>query len=183
MVSDDNSITNERDMTLRALQLAIQMEIEGKRYYLKVSQESSNELGKKLLQSLAREEDNHRQKFEEIYKTIQSERAWPVTDFQPDGGKRLRTIFTGVTEATASSVKPLATELDAVKVAIDMESKTHDLYNSQGEKAASDAERGFYEALAAEEREHQLILLDYYEYLKDPAGWFVVKEHPSLDGG
>ncbi|GAH21770.1 unnamed protein product, partial [marine sediment metagenome] len=28
-----------------------------------------------------------------------------------------------------------------------------------------------------------LVLLDYYEYLKDPAGWFVRKEHPSLDGG
>ncbi|GAI26187.1 unnamed protein product, partial [marine sediment metagenome] len=41
----------------------------------------------------------------------------------------------------------------------------------------------FYETLAAEEREHHLILLDYYEYLKDPAGWFVKKEHPSLDGG
>jgi hypothetical protein len=37
--------------------------------------------------------------------------------------------------------------------------------------------------VAAEEREHHLILLDYYEYLKDPAGWFVKKEHPSLDGG
>ena len=33
------------------------------------------------------------------------------------------------------------------------------------------------------EKEHQLVLLDYYEYLKDPAGWFVKKEHPSLDGG
>ena len=183
MVSGENSMTNEQDRTLQALQSAIQMEIEGKEHYLKASQESSNELGKKLLQSLATEEDNHRQKFEEIYKAIQSKRAWPVIDFHPDGGKRLRTIFTGVIEKTGSSIKPLATELDAVQMAIGMESKTHDFYKSQGEKATADAERGFYEALAGEEREHHLILLDYYEYLKDPAGWFVGKEHPSLDGG
>jgi len=30
---------------------------------------------------------------------------------------------------------------------------------------------------------HELALIDYYDYLSDPAGWFVKKEHPSLDGG
>jgi len=57
---------------MEALQIAIRMEIDGKEYYLKVSQESSSELGKKLLQSLATEEDTHRQKFEEIYDAIQT---------------------------------------------------------------------------------------------------------------
>jgi len=56
-------------------------------------------------------------------------------------------------------------------------------YQSQGKDATYDAERDFYETLAAEEREHHQVLLDYYEYLKDPAAWFVSKEHPSLDGG
>ena len=45
----------EKDKTLEALQTAIQVEIEGKGYYLKASQESSNELGKKLLEPLATE--------------------------------------------------------------------------------------------------------------------------------
>ncbi len=80
-------------------------------------------------------------------------------------------------------MKASTTELDAIQTAMDMESKTYDFYKSQGTKAAYDAERDFYETLAAEEREHHLILLDYYEYLSDPAGWFVKKEHPSLDGG
>ncbi len=66
---------------------------------------------------------------------------------------------------------------------MDMENKTYDFYKSQGKNATYDAERDFYEALAAQERGHHMVLLDYYEYLKDPAGWFVKKEHPSLDGG
>jgi len=176
-------MVTEKDKTLEALQIAIQMEIDGKEFYLKASQESSNELGKKLLESLAREEDTHRQKFEEIYNAIQSKKAWPTTYFQPDGGKSLRTIFAKATEEMGSNIKALATELDAVQTAMGMENKTYDFYKSQAEKAKYDAEAGFYESLAAEEREHHLILLDYYEYLKDPAGWFVKKEHPSLDGG
>jgi rubrerythrin len=171
----------EQAKTLKALQAAIQMEIEGKEYYLKASQESSNQAGKKLLQSLAGEEDIHRQKFEQIYQAIQAQKAWPVTDFQPDGGKRLRTILANA--AGEMGVKAAATELDAVQTAMSMENKTYDYYTKQGENAIYDAERDFYLTVASEEREHYLILLDYYEYLKDPAGWFVTKEHPSLDGG
>ena len=172
-----------QDKTLDALRIAIQMEIDGKEYYLKASQESSNELGKKLLQSLAAEENIHRQKFEEIYDAIRNKKAWPATDFQPDGGKRLRTIFVRATEEMGSDIKALATELEAVQTAMDMENKSYDLYKDRSQTATYDTERDFYQTLAAEEREHHLILLDYYEYLKDPAGWFVKTEHPSLDGG
>ena len=176
-------MVTEQDKTLEALQIAIQMEIDGKEYYLKASQESSSELGKKLLASLAAEEGIHRQKFEEIYNAIRNKKTWPTTDFQPDGGKRLRTIFARATEDMGSDIKALATELDVVQTAMDMENRTYDFYKSQGKNTNYDTERDFYEALAAEEKEHHLILLDYYEYLKDPAGWFVSKEHPSLDGG
>ncbi len=169
--------------TLEALQIAVQMEIDGKQYYQKASQSSDNQLGKKLFRSLAAEEDIHRRKFEEIYNAIQNEKSWPVTDFQPDYGRRLRTIFAEATEKIGSNIKAPATELDAIQTAMDMENKSYDLYRSRSQTTAHDAEKDFYETLAAEEKEHSIILLDYYEYLKDPAGWFVTKEHPSLDGG
>ena len=173
----------EQNKTFEALQTAIQMEIDGKEFYLKASQESSNELGKKLLQTLATEEDHHRRKFEEIYNAIVSEMDWPKTDFQPDGGKNLRTIFASATEEMVSSKESIPTELEAVQKAMYLENKTHDFYKSRSENASHDAEIDFYQTVAAEEKEHYLILLDYYEYLKDPAAWFVGKEHPSLDGG
>ena len=176
-------MVTEQDKTLKGLQMAIRMETDGKQFYLKASRESSNEMGSKLLKSLADEEDIHKQKFEEIYEAIRNKKTWPRTDFQPDGGRGLRTIFTRVSEETGTSLKLLATELDAVQIAMDMENKTYDFYKTQNKNAVHDAERDFYEALASQEKEHHLILLDYYEYLKDPAGWFVTKERPILDGG
>ncbi len=173
----------EQGRTLEALRTAIQMEIDGKKFYLEASRESGNKLGKKLLRTLAAEEDLHRQKFSEIYDAVRRKNAWPVTDFQPDGGKHLRTVFATVVGEAGYSKQDAATELSAVKTAIGMESKTYDFYKARAGSAAYDIERGFYEAIAAEEREHHLVLLDYYEYLKDPAAWFVLKEHPSLDGG
>jgi rubrerythrin len=64
-----------------------------------------------------------------------------------------------------------------------MEMKTYDFYKKHGNSAKYPAEKEFYEKLSEEEQTHQLVLLDYYEYIKDPAGWFVNKEHTSLDGG
>ena len=173
----------EQDKTLKGLKIAIQMEIDGKEYYHKVCQSSEDQLGRELFQSLAAEEDIHRQKFEEIYEAIRSKKTWPETELHPDRGRRLKTIFAEATVEMASSIQAPTSELAAIQTAMDMENKTHDFYKSQGKNATHDAERDYYQALAAEEREHHLILLDYYEYLKDPAGWFVKKEHPSLDGG
>jgi len=174
---------SEQDRTLKALQTAIQMEIDGKEYYLKASQQSGNELGKKLLKTLAAEEDIHRQTFERIYNTIRKENDWPKTDFQPDGGRNLRTIFAQAAGQGGSKAKAATSELDAVKKAMDMENETYDFYKQREKQSTHAAEREFYQALSAQEKEHHLILLDYYEYLKDPAAWFVEKEHPSLDGG
>jgi len=176
-------MATEQDKIREGLRTAIQMESDGKQFYLKASQQSRNEAGKKLLASLAAEEDVHRQTFQDIFRSIQDNNAWPEVDFRPDGGSSLRTLFARATEQIKKSVKVTRSELDAVQTAVGMEGKTYDFYISQGRAALSPAARAFYEALASQEREHQLILLDYQEYLKDPAGWFVSKEHPTLDGG
>ena len=57
---------SEQEKILQAITIAIEMELDGKQCYLAASECSTNEAGKKLLQSLAEEEDNHRQKFEGI---------------------------------------------------------------------------------------------------------------------
>lgn len=173
----------EQGKTLEVLKIALQMEIDGKKYYQKVSRSSDNQMGKQLFQSLAEEEDCHRQRFEEIYDAIRNKKVWPVTDFKTGGGQKLRTMFVEAAEMAGSQVAAPATELEAIQVAIGMENKSYDFYKDRGKNATGDAERDFYEALAAEEREHHLVLLDYYEYLEDPAGWFVAKEHSSMDGG
>lgn len=176
-------MTQEQEKTLEALSKAIQMEIDGKEFYLKASSESNNETGRKLLESLSREEDYHLRKFQVIYEAIEKKMGWPKADFRPDGGKQLRTVFAESMEHISAEKESLATEIDTVQKAMDMESETREFYLRQGEQAVHTAEKQFYESVADEERQHFLVLLDYFEYLKDPAAWFLNKEHSSLDGG
>jgi rubrerythrin len=170
---------NELGKTLEAVKTAIQMEIDGKEYYLKAAQSSGNELGRKLFQQLAVEEDRHREKFEEIFKGFQKKKAWPAVNITPHDGKEIKTLFAGASK----SVKSSTTEMEAVQTAMDMENKTRDFYQKQAQGSSFEAEKKYFEILAQEESVHHSLLLDYFEYMRNPAGYFTMKERHSLDGG
>jgi rubrerythrin len=170
---------SEQSQTIEAVKTAVQMEIDGKEFYLQAAQASLNNLGKKLFTQLAAEEDLHRQKFEAIFEAIQARKPWPEVHITLDGGKHLQTLFASASKNVQSSVS----ELEAVQTAMAMEKKTRDFYRDRGKKASFEAEKDYYRALEQQEAAHHAALLDYYEYMKDPAAWFTVKERHSLDGG
>ena len=176
-------MAKEQDATLEGLKTALQMEIDGKEFYLKSSKASKNKLGKELLKKLAGEEDIHRKVFQNIYDTLKKQKGWPDVTFTGDAGKNLRTVFAQAIDEMDKSVNSMPQETDAVKTAMGMENKTFDYYNSRAKQGAYDAEKQLFSALSLQESEHYRILQDYYEFLKDPAGWFVKKEHTSVDGG
>jgi rubrerythrin len=176
-------MTAEQDATLEGLKTALQMEIDGKEFYLKSSKASKNKLGKELLEKLAAEEDIHREIFKNIYNTIKSKKGWPDIKFTGDGGRNLRTVFAVALEEMDKSVNSMPEEMDAIKTGMNMENKTFDYYNGRAKQATFDAEKQLYSSLSLQESEHYRILLDYYEFLKDPASWFVKTEHTSVDGG
>lgn len=173
----------ERSQTLEAIKFAIQMEIDGKEYYQKASRLSDNKVGMELFEWLAGEEDKHRRLFGGIYDAIRKQKAWPEASLQHSKGAILNTIFYKEMRVAASDMKATSTELESIAKAMEMENKTREFYNSQDRKAAYDAEKKLYSALAAEEEGHYLALVDYREYLIDPAGYFRKAEHHSLDGG
>ncbi|HEY31689.1 MAG TPA: ferritin family protein [Dehalococcoidia bacterium] len=176
-------MVSENEKTLEGLRVAVQMEIDGKDFYLKASHESSNEMGRKLLESLSAEEDLHRQKFEQIYQTLRQKKSWPNIKLESTGEQHLKTLFAQQVEKLGTGITALTTELEAVDTAMDMENKSYDFYKARSRTATFAAEKDFYEAVAAEETVHHQLLRDYYDYLKDPVQWFAQKEHPSLDGG
>jgi len=175
----ENSLKGEFERLAPDLQFAIQMEIDGKQYYLKVSGQCRNEVGKRLLAALAAAEDVHRQKFESIFEATREKQSWPKITLPPGGN--VKTIFAeAIAQATPGEVGP-SSEMAAVDTAIGMEIASYDYYKGRSKNAALGIEKEFYEAVAAEEHIHHMTLLDYKEYVDDPAAWFVKTEHPSFD--
>ena len=163
-----------------ALKTAIQMETLGRDFYLKASKNCGNEPGQKLFRTLAREEATHRRDFEKIYEAIRYEHAWPKT--RTSVGKiKHQPHLSSITAEICQMVKPEKAEIEAVKTAIKMENTSYDFYRKQSARAVYPAEKEFYTAVSATENGHRLALIDYLEFLEDPEGYFVSKEHPSLD--
>ena len=173
---------SEQARTIKVLQLAVQMEVDGKKFYQKASRKSSNKLAKELFRQLADEEDIHRKRFEEIYKALKRGQNWPDVEPPFEKGKTIKSLFAEATKALGSKFKVAESELEALKAAMDMEIRSYNLYHTRSAASMLPAEKQFYKTLAGEERGHHLALLDSYEYLSDPAGWFTKKEHWSLDG-
>jgi rubrerythrin len=176
-------VNQEQNRTLEAIKFAIQMEIDGKKYYLQASKKSDNKVGMELFKWLAGEEDKHRRLFGKIFGVIRKQKAWPEVGIQPRKGAILDTVFSKEIKAAATSVKADSGDLESIAKAMELENKTREYYQGQGRKAGFDAEKKLYLALAAEEEGHYLALVDYREYLIDPAGYFRKAEHHSLDGG
>lgn len=173
-------VSHEQEKILSALQTSIRMETDGKAFYLKASTDSTNDAGKKLLSQLAVEEDAHRQLFEQIYETYRKANSWP--DVELKASPRPSTLFSPAGAKSAKPAPAKSNEIEAVKIALEMESKSYDFYEAQLKTAGFDSEKRFYKALAAQERGHHLVLLDYLEFLQNPSSYFIKMEHHSLDG-
>jgi len=116
--------TSEQAKILQAINTAIEMESDGKECYLAASKESTNEAGRKLLQSLAEEEDGHRLKFEELYNSMLKGRGWPSMELKPDKVPDIRDTLVNTCQALGTNINGTSSELDAIQVAIDKEKKS-----------------------------------------------------------
>ena len=168
---------------MNPLEVAIKMETEGKAFYETASAKAGDDLGKTLFARLATEEDYHAAKAREIYENLERGETPLGIDGYLDDGKNIMTIFAKAKKRISSKRNVASNELQAIKLALEMEERSGKFYEEQSKTAKTQYERQYFGELKKEERGHYLALIDYREYLIDPTGWFFKSEHISLDGG
>lgn len=165
-----------------ALETALQMEVEGKEFYQKTGQKSVNPLVQELFKYLAEQEDVHYRRVKEVYDAVKSGNKWPQKESTFQRPKSLQSVFKDAIERMGTHFEAPSSEIEALKIGMNMEDKNYSFYRNREEEAASLAEKAFYKALTGEERVHYLTLQSSHEYLLNPEGWFTMKERWSLDG-
>ncbi len=176
-------MTHHIEKATKALETALQMEAEGKKFYLDAAASGGTPVLTKFFTRLAADEDQHAQKAREIYDAIKANRGWPASETVFKHATTLKSVLDeAFVDMDARPVKPAETELDAFKMAMALEDKSYTFYKTRLEEAESPHEKSFYKALTGEERMHYLALLDSFEYLSNPQGWFTRKERWGLDG-
>ena len=171
------------DERLKALEIAMKLEEDGKKFYVDASEKATNAFAKDMFGSLAKDEDVHLEKVKEIYKMLKEEGKWPKVVTSIGDVVKIKTVFPKDAKDQNMTEEDISESVKVLKIGIEMEEKSIKFYNKLAEKATDPFENRFFIALAHEERGHFLSLWDYREYLEDPAGWFGMKEGFRLDAG
>ena len=176
-------MSSSTEKRIKALEVALNNESRERDFYLKHAERTSNSFGKMMFQSIAKDEDEHYQKILELRKRLKEEGKWPETIPLKVKGVDMKSVLNKVIASIDTSAKVDTDDMEAVKVAIDFEAKGEKFYSDLRDSVEDPIEKEFYGMLASMEREHRLSLEDTYDYFKDPAGWYRMKEKRHLDGG
>jgi rubrerythrin len=174
-----SSKTEER---IKALEIALNNEAREKDFYLKHSSRTTNNLGKTMFATIASDEDEHYRRILGLHKRLIQDGKWPETVPIEVKGTEIKKVIQKVVDAVDTTAKADRDDVEAVKIAIDFETKGEKFYADLAKGVENPMEKNFYQFLAFIEREHRLSLQDTLEYFEDPASWFRVKEKLHVDG-
>ena len=135
-----------------------------------------------MFASIAGDEEEHYQRILGLHKKLKEEGKWPETVPIQVKGTEVKAVIQKVANAAAASSVADRDDLEAVKTAIDFETKGEEFYGKLAKEVENPMEKKFYELLASMEREHRISLQDTLDYFKDPAGWYRIKERHHIDG-
>jgi rubrerythrin len=167
---------------IQALEVALTNEKREKEFYLKNAERTANALGKVMFASIASDEDEHYRRILGLHQRLREEGKWPETIPLEVKGTEVKDVLKKFVDSVNTSSKADLNDMEAVKIALDFETKGEKFYRDLAKNVENPVEKKFYEFLASIEGEHRLSLVDTMEYFQDPAGWFRIKERHHIDG-
>ena len=144
-----NSSTEKR---IQALEVALNNESRERDFYLRHAERTSNAFGKLMFQSIAQDENEHYQKILELHKQLKEQGKWPETIPLKVKGVDMNAILKKVVASVDTSAEVDADDMEAVKIAIDFESKGEKFYGDLRDSVDDPVEKEFYGMLANMER-------------------------------
>jgi rubrerythrin len=171
------------ERSLQMLSTALEMERKGKTFYDEAISTCQNEVGREMFRMLMKDEVVHMDQILKIYEALKAGGAWS-DEWKSirSEHKDLRELFREMVSDHGTRITSKTSDLEALEVGIDFESRAISFYQEHLEKATDSLEREFIEQIISEEKSHHAALSDMKLYLSDPAAWFVEQEHPGLDG-
>jgi rubrerythrin len=154
----------EKSGIQKALEEAIRFEVDGREFFLQAAEKAESYFTKSIFKVLAEEELSHIQRVKEVHRRCLSSEK---DVFLPPGSHKnhLENIFEQAKRETDPRVLMKTGEMEAVRLALQLEIKGHDFYDRLAREATSESEKAFYSQLAQEESVHFSVLRQMEEAL------------------
>ncbi len=157
---------------LAILEQAMELEQEGRHFYLKAAQTTQDKKGQEMFTTLADEEKKHYNLIKRQHIALTREGNWVgSSEIKPVHIDLDRPLFPRGREALEKAVTIKSSDGDALLSGLDVESKSYDLYRRAASEIENPLGKQMFEFLAGQEESHFNILMMRYEALFGPAGW------------
>lgn len=169
---------------LTALENAMEVERQGKAFYEEAAERVQDPMGKAVFQTLARDEVEHLRILQAQYEAIHNAQEWMELDEAKVCEPQTPLKVYPDKRETALIIAADATDLDALKMAMDFEQHGYDLYAQAGAETDDPKGKQVFGFLAKQENAHYAFLQKTYDYLTTEGAWyFDEQEFPMFEGG
>lgn len=159
-----------------AYDLALELELEGKQYYLSQAAATNDLELIKLFHMLADDEQKHY----DIVKTLKEKNPKSSVYVSAKSVTEAKKIFADKVGA-GFIFKAEVNRLEAYEHAINQEIESYKLYKNLAEQAETDEEKQLFNRLAKEERGHQIILENLLVLIRRPYDWVESAEFGRME--
>ncbi len=160
--------------------IALQMEIDGIKFYNDLAGKTLHPMGRAMFRSFVEDEKLHAKRLRALLsadkKAIQTKGKDAV-----DSRQRLLTIFQEMGDELKKRVTVNTNDIEAVRLAIEIEEKGIAFYELSAEEANDVKEKETYHFLTGEEKTHYSILKNTLEYLENTELWEAENEGRIYD--
>jgi len=159
-----------------ALEMAKKMERDAITFYTEAAQKTNYPAGKKMFLTIAEDEKRHLVMISEIIKGLQ------VTQQDVSPMKNVKSVFETMKNEMMKKVAASPDEMEAFKIAMQMEKEGMEFYKKTLAKAKTEKEKALLERLIGEEQQHYAIFSNSYQFLANTGSWFLWEERGIVEG-
>ena len=160
-----------------ALEMAMKMETDAITFYTEAARKTKYPAGKKMFLTITEDEKRHLEMIAQIIKGLN------ITHKDVSPVKNVKTVFESMKDEMMHKVEATADELEAFKIAMQMEKEGMEFYKKTLAGAKKDKEKALLERLIQEEQQHYELFSNTYQFLSDTGNWFMWEERGIVEGG
>jgi rubrerythrin len=161
---------------MNVIDIAKKMETDAILFYSDAAKKTSYPAGKKMFETIVEDEKRHLEIVTRLIEGLDVN----MTDVHPM--QNIRTVFEKMKDDMMERVAATSDELEAFKIAMQMEKEGLDFYTKLAAEAETEKEKTLFEKLIYEEQQHYNIFASTYDFLNDTGNWFMWEEHSIVEG-
>ena len=138
-------------------------------FYQQAAEKTMNPIGRRVFLSVMEDE----KRLLEDFKGIQKERHMAARG----------TGSTKKIKGFLERIKATTDDVEALKIAMEMEKESIELYEKLSKRVRTPKERALFQSLVNEEQQRYAEFSDTCLFLSDSRSWFMWDEHSIMDGG